>query len=1275
MEQKRSRLVAPDATGLRARILSTGGLLVVAGMVIVVLVLLYPRQELIDRLQTAPRNDELSLNYLSNLLGSEPDNDELRLLLAERYFALKQTDRADTVLQPMMRKVLPSDAMTLRRSRLALSLQESRTNAAMPGSAEAQAERARLVAGLEERVGLPWSTPELLELARKATALEQLPLAERYYGRVPLVAGSGQAEWFGEAVRTAIWARNYTGAAAMHERALAVSDSLPAQRAHLREALTILQSGNLLEPALAMAERHNDIIGTDAEFLRYMTRLSLAANRPDVAQGYARRLMQMSALPPALRVPLGWLAAVVDLVVTPARAAEAVGDKPAAAAAPQAGPQPGDPRLPYDEATYNLAYQTFLANRNQNDAWRVAAAAVRQLPSDVVWRERLAQVSEWTGKPEEALVHWRALSQLPGADRATVDRALQSMLRLAPGLNDDEVLLSTWKQVGAQRRLTSEEILGVLALQERLGRPEEGMKWLIEADRRQPSAALLEARVDLAERMGDVPGTIEALQLLIRRAGMTPERAMRLATLHGRRGETAKAYEVLAPLASKVPASNQDYWRLLANLAWSLQVESQALQALRVTTDWPGGLNSYDANRLLSLLTPRDPREAARFAERAWTTLKEPVYLQAALNLWWNAQETGEVDRLFGSVTPDVEKRLTGDPYFWMLRSQWRQSHNEMPAALADMRRSLAAQPDHVDTRVAFLFMLMDARANAELARTLAAWLPEARRDPAYDAAFGAGYMALEQPVRALPFWRRQVLANRNDPMWAASYADVLEGSGASIEARNVRQHALLLTRQRLQSPAGRDAVSPAVMQSLRLQLARLMLDISPPGDAQRRAVHELTGPAGLMSGAMSRPTEAAARELALGWMLSNEAHDQARLWLWRRYGRKVVTPAWAEMSLALNDGDVATVREMLSVDDGQSLPPMLRADALQTAGQTARAQSLRIAQLTLHDDDSQHEAYSDMAWRENRRIEYGLDLTRDAVDSVTHSLTLWLPWTEQLRAGVAWQRAQQSVGAAGADGLPQIGRMASNDQSMQWLLQYRPERTLRLDAALGVRAAERTFPTLSLSGTYDLIPRLQLRADLGLNTRAADTAGLAVAGLQQELRLGAALRLSQTDSARVGLRAARLGLQGNDYLGAVGSLEWELGHTLRNADPMLGVRLFGQYSRYSRGDAALPAWTARLTPDGSQPGSAFFVPDSFALHGVGLNFGLADRDAYTRAWRPFFDLSLTTHSRLGAGHGLTVGVAGRLLGSDQLLLQYSSTRSGATGNARTLGLRYILPF
>jgi hypothetical protein len=183
------------------------------------------------------------------------------------------------------------------------------------------------------------------------------------------------------------------------------------------------------------------------------------------------------------------------------------------------------------------------------------------------------------------------------------------------------------------------------------------------------------------------------------------------------------------------------------------------------------------------------------------------------------------------------------------------------------------------------------------------------------------------------------------------------------------------------------------------------------------------------------------------------------------------------------------------------------------------------------------------------------------------------------------------------------------------------------------------------------------------------------VAGHQQEARLSADLRLSLTNPVRVSLRAAQFGLQGGGTLGHALGLEWEAGHVLRGAAPDLSVRVFGNYTRYRRTDSLLPAWTAGLTPDGSQPGSGYFVPDSFALHGIGLSAGLSQRDTYNRAWRPFADLSLTTHSRLGAGYAATVGATGRLTGNDQLLVQFSTTRAGTSGDVRALGLRYVLPF
>lgn len=1275
MEQKRSRLVAPDATGLRARILSTGGLLVVAAMVLVLLAMLYPRQQLIERLRAEPRNDELSVSYLANLLTSEPENDELRILLAERHFSLGQTERTQTTLEPMLRKVISSEDTRQRLYRLTFNLLEQRANAARPGSAAALALRQQLIEALEVRVSMPWTTAQLLEYARKATALEQLGLAQRFHARIRFDSDGDQAPWFEEAVRTAIWAQDYSGAATLHLRALQISPTPERKRKHLQEALRILQSGNLLDKALAVAGDHAEIVGNDRALLDYLTRLSLAANRPVEAQGYAKRLLQMSALPPA--APLRWLARVVDLLVSPAQAAEPVPQAASPAASAAGAPAAGDPRLPFDDGAYLLAFQTFLANRNQTDAWRVAASAVRQAPANVAWRERLAQVSEWIGKPEEALEHWRTLATLtagPNGDRATLERALQSVLRLAPSLNDDEVMLSTWKQIGTLRQLTVAETLGIVALTERLGRPEEGLQWLVESERRQPDRRLLEMRVDLVERMGDLPAAIDALRQLIQRDGATVPRALRLAKLHGVRGESALAYDALAPLAGKAAETDLDFWRLLGNLAWTQQIESQALAAFTITTR-QGELDPIEADRLLQLLRTRHPQEAARFAETAWRKLQEPSYLVSALDLWWNAREMKELDRLFGGLDANTEKAMASDAYFWLLRAQWHQSRNEMPAALADMRRALAAAPDNVDTRVSFLFMLIDSGARGELQRTLSTWHAQALRNPAYDPAYAAGYLVLDQPHEALPFWRRQAPLHLNDPMWSAGYADVLEATGQLRTAQQVRLQALAQTRQRLRDPALRDKIPPDLLQSLQLQLARLDL-ATAQGDEQLRAITLLAGRQGLLADPAVTPgNRAAALELVLGWMLSTEQHDQARLWLWRRYAHTVSKPDWAEMSLALHDGDLARISERFNRPDADRLPEGLRIEALQALGHTARAQALRIALLQRHDDDGQHEAYTDTAWRQSRRVEYGIDLGRDAVHANRQSLALWLPLSETMRLRVGAEQSSQRAGISRSTGTPELGLIATQDRALSALLQFQPDRALLVEASLGQRSAERAFATGTLSATAQPTSRLQLRADLGFNARATDTAPLAVAGRQQEARLSGDLRLTLTNPVRVTLRAARLDLQSGERLGAALGMDWEVGQVLRGATPDLSVRVFGSYSRYSRTGSPLPGWTARLTPDGSQPDAAFFVPDSFALHGVGLSAGLAARDAYSRAWRPFLDLSLTQHSRLGAGYGVTVGAAGRVLGSDQLLVQFSTSKSGSGSDARALGLRYVLPF
>ena len=75
--------------------------------------LLYPRQDLEKRLARSGET-ALSIAYLDNLLRSDPDNPQLRLLLAQRQIAHGETTSARATLEP----ALQSNDPQLRRDAL-----------------------------------------------------------------------------------------------------------------------------------------------------------------------------------------------------------------------------------------------------------------------------------------------------------------------------------------------------------------------------------------------------------------------------------------------------------------------------------------------------------------------------------------------------------------------------------------------------------------------------------------------------------------------------------------------------------------------------------------------------------------------------------------------------------------------------------------------------------------------------------------------------------------------------------------------------------------------------------------------------------------------------------------------------------------------------------------------------------------------------------------------------------------------------------------------------
>ncbi|MFX5245307.1 hypothetical protein ABTD35_21240, partial [Acinetobacter baumannii] len=82
--------------------------------------------------------------------------------------------------------------------------------------------------------------------------------------------------------------------------------------------------------------------------------------------------------------------------------------------------------------------------------------------------------------------------------------AWDAVLRLAPGLLDDEALLPAL-QHRLRRTPDDMRLLGeIVAAYERLGRPREGIAFLQKITASSPTPQALKALADLAERAGDI---------------------------------------------------------------------------------------------------------------------------------------------------------------------------------------------------------------------------------------------------------------------------------------------------------------------------------------------------------------------------------------------------------------------------------------------------------------------------------------------------------------------------------------------------------------------------------------------------------------------------------------------------------------------------------------------------------------------------------------------------------------------------------------------------
>ncbi|WP_232828859.1 tetratricopeptide repeat protein [Simplicispira lacusdiani] len=1266
--------------------------LLLAGMVGGALWLLYPRQDLERRLAGARDDSALSTAYLHNLLRSDPDNPQLRLLLAQRQATEGELEQARETLRPAADSTDPQ----LHRDAV-WTLWEATYNKYQKTPSQEKAARDALRQDLGHQLGAlareDWPLAQHQQLTRQAFLLgarsEGILLLRGLASREkqPGMAAS----LYESAAREALAASNHPLSAELYLLARRSAPDAQAAKQYYLSAVAAMQSSGQAMAALELAEHELGELHDDPDTLHRLVQLARSAGRPDIAERYVKQLLRLALLlqwqnsvlaqaapPPAL--PLQ------PAVARPAGIASALlhdgQEHPGAPryhlavqkTAPDAKAGPG---LPFDDKTYALGYSVFLENRNLEDAWLVARAAVQQSPRDMVWRERLAQVSEWTLRLGPALEHWLVLAR-----QTQKNAAWQAVLRLAPGQFDDTALIEALR-FELQRQPGDPRLLQELvAAHERIGTPEPAIDVL----RQQPrTPGTLEMLAGLAKRAGDLDTAFESWRLLFQDPSqITPERAMRAAVLALLRGQGAQGLAWLEAAQGQVTPRTENapgFWRFTAQLAERQQKDTLATQAYRQLLDTEDAdVGDFDA--LVRLLQTDQPLEAATIATLAWERYDEPRHLVQALTLYVSRSQWPDIRRLLGRIDPAPQAgrhalaRLLREPEFLRLAGTYYQNTGQHAQARQYYEAGLRAAPQSSAMRHALLWLFIDSNDTVALRELLALHEPEWSRDEEVHDALASAYQALSLPTVALErYLQPRIASHQTDLLWLMNYADALDQNQQSDRAWRLRRHLLSAEWQKARQNDGGPRLDHAQARARWLteegldevrRLARTRLQLMQrPGDEGLETLRELLRLDRDARGGFSN----AAAETAIGWLQDAGEYTAERGFLWHQYARshslRSNRPLWAEITVALAEKDKAATGQLLETFD-ERLPRYDRVNAAAAVGDIRRAQTAAFeTQGDQPDDNPIHLqltenllAFSDHA---------GAEITSRQLDSIDEreaGAQLHLALTPRLFLDLRLLHIDRRAR------LPQTVYDPSPEDALQAELRW-----LHAHGSTVLRIARREslagYNSLQAEQEWRLDNRLTLRLDLGKQLPTQESLVLRMGGMKD--RLGASLRYQPTrlDQFAVEHWRDKYQLQTGGQLGSGRHTALSYTHTYRLDAPTVDVGAFWSGHAYRRNDpaglaGADLAFLRYLPPQAFPVGAGYFLPENFSFYGIQLSTNTRFERDYTRALRPFAAIARTWHSRQGPGYSLRLGFAGSLLGTDHLSLVWSLGKSGAQSPGRT---------
>ncbi len=858
----------------REALLNAPALLIMTAIVAVALYVLFPRQPAFRDPQNLRATDALSIAYLRVLVRSDPDNVPLRLSFVHLLTEAGANDEARAALAPL--RALPdgSHAFEIALAEVRLNLQ----TLFLDPDAETAAElRQQLGAGFDRALRLAQSTAEQDALLTEAHKFgEPRALAALYEQLLARPENNGvrRGRLLTEIGRLHLAANEPHKAAQNFHHAVVLLTDKRAQRDTMLQALHAYLAAGDTGEALTAARQFVARLPADAELL--LLAADIAQQNGDDA-GARDYLVALRPLQPD------------DAALT-------------------------DRLLRLELALGHLPEALLLAREL---APAVEAGSERQ--------RLLARTFDWNSQWQESLSQWLALA-LAAPDEESESRAFA----LAVGLAVDDAVIALIEAALPRRALKPNEADAYVSAGLRRAEPERLLSQLepyLAREARDRAGWTALARLHTAA--GAPAQALRAWQRAEQLSALTPRERLAIAEAYWQSGRAEPALISLLSLSSAPPAGQElRYWRLLAEISWSLERSAVVRPAYQQVLARFSPNDKLAIDRLFRLALQTGDRDAIeRQAVYGWSHLKAREYFVVLLMLARDSGNTARLDALLAQAEQQGNL-FAREPLYWQYHAERAMARQDWPRAHADLQQLAALRLNDPEVVEAILWWLLVEPTVDQVALNVLVERYEtlASGNPIWAEVMAAAQHALGRPAEAAVWYQQTLPARKQDVPWLLTLADNLEWLGCTVTANQFRLGIL----QQLQAlaPPLRPVEHPARLADAFFGRVHLQsaLDELFPTDEDLPRYHD---------------DNEALTEIINRWQLHGQL-DNARLFALRRQFQRLQTDGWQDLAAHWQNGDklamatqLQALRAMLAVwPDGPLTGSLLPLSLNDVAGQ-----------------------------------------------------------------------------------------------------------------------------------------------------------------------------------------------------------------------------------------------------------------------------------------------------------------------------------------------------